>query len=189
MDLNSQIQKAQELRKVSIQNSFTNKEEILEKAKYFKREGTPGNYKYYYTEEEYKKAKGGKEGKVFRKTAEDQRLSLIEKLIKQGFSPEEARQKVGEVDRTKDAVAEKKEKDDTMKKNLTPSNVDKLPPDELKKLSIKGVYADSKGTFYGFRRDTQNRVVCSFRYDKATPSGMRNSTSGIYMTQSDIKFD
>lgn len=27
--------------------------------KYFKREGSPGNYKYYYTEEEYKKAKGG----------------------------------------------------------------------------------------------------------------------------------
>lgn len=32
--------------------------EVLEKAhKYFKREGTPGNYKYYYTETEYKEAK------------------------------------------------------------------------------------------------------------------------------------
>ena len=30
----------------------------LEKAKYFKREGSPGHYKYYYTEAEYKKAKG-----------------------------------------------------------------------------------------------------------------------------------
>ncbi len=35
--------------------------DLLEKAmghKYFKREGAPGNYKYYYTEEEYKQAKG-----------------------------------------------------------------------------------------------------------------------------------
>ncbi|MFA5704658.1 MAG: hypothetical protein WC982_14235, partial [Advenella sp.] len=35
--------------------------DLLEKAmghKYFKREGSPGNYKYYYTEEQYKKAKG-----------------------------------------------------------------------------------------------------------------------------------
>lgn len=33
----------------------------IEKAaghKYYKREGTPGNYKYYYTEEQYRKAKG-----------------------------------------------------------------------------------------------------------------------------------
>jgi len=36
--------------------------DLLEKAhKYFKREGVPGNYKYYYTEAEYKEAKGSKE--------------------------------------------------------------------------------------------------------------------------------
>ena len=29
----------------------------LEKAKYYKREGTPGNYKYYYTKEEWGKSK------------------------------------------------------------------------------------------------------------------------------------
>lgn len=44
--------------------------EELEKAighKYFKREGTPGNYKYYYTEEQYKKEKAGeKSGEVVR---------------------------------------------------------------------------------------------------------------------------
>lgn len=28
--------------------------------KYYRREGTPGNYRYYYTEAEYKQAKGGK---------------------------------------------------------------------------------------------------------------------------------
>lgn len=44
--------------------------DILEKGinhKYFKREGTPGNYKYYYTEEQYKKEKAGeKSGEVVR---------------------------------------------------------------------------------------------------------------------------
>ncbi|MFA5704659.1 MAG: hypothetical protein WC982_14240 [Advenella sp.] len=42
--------------------------DLLEKGhKYYKREGTPGNYKYYYTEEQYNKEKGkktdGKENK------------------------------------------------------------------------------------------------------------------------------
>ena len=38
---------------------------VLSKArvtKYYKREGSPGNYKYYYTKDEYDKAKGGKTG-------------------------------------------------------------------------------------------------------------------------------
>lgn len=42
-------------------------EDMLEKAighKYFKREGSPGKYKYYYTEAQYKKEKGEKGGKV-----------------------------------------------------------------------------------------------------------------------------
>ena len=37
-----------------------NSGEYFEKAKYFKREGTQGNYKYYYTEDQYKKEKGNK---------------------------------------------------------------------------------------------------------------------------------
>jgi hypothetical protein len=41
--------------------------ETIEKArqaKYFKREGTPGNYKYYYTKEEYNRAKGGQQTEI-----------------------------------------------------------------------------------------------------------------------------
>lgn len=40
--------------------------DLLEKSmghKYFKREGSPGHYKYYYTEEEYDKEKGVKDKK------------------------------------------------------------------------------------------------------------------------------
>lgn len=32
--------------------------------KYYKREGAPGNYKYYYTEQEYKEAKGGENKEI-----------------------------------------------------------------------------------------------------------------------------
>ena len=53
----------------AVEIDFKNLDIILEKArphKYYKREGSPGNYKYYYTKEEYekekKKVEGGKEG-------------------------------------------------------------------------------------------------------------------------------
>lgn len=49
------------------ENSFKELDNLIEKAgnhKYFKREGSPGNYKYYYTEEEYRQAKGEKKGDV-----------------------------------------------------------------------------------------------------------------------------
>lgn len=43
-----------------IEQNFTSLDEILKARahKYFKREGAPGSYKYYYTEAEYKEAKG-----------------------------------------------------------------------------------------------------------------------------------
>jgi hypothetical protein len=46
----------QEIRKSIISETFNQPD--LEKAKYFKREGSPGNYKYYYTKEEYESTKG-----------------------------------------------------------------------------------------------------------------------------------
>jgi len=45
------------------EQAFEQLDNLLEKAmshKYFRREGTPGNYRYYYTEEEYKQAKNQK---------------------------------------------------------------------------------------------------------------------------------
>lgn len=77
------------LRGSDIQKSITHK--------YFKREGTPGNYRYYYTEDQYKQAKSGvdkfeigdivriKDGFVSKKT--DPLVGLDLKIIKkpQGF--------------------------------------------------------------------------------------------------------
>lgn len=52
--------------------------DILEKGinhKYYKREGTPGNYKYYYTEEEYKKAKNPHDSRF--KFQKDTKVSFV----------------------------------------------------------------------------------------------------------------
>lgn len=49
----------------TVEIDFKNLDAILEKArphKYYKREGSPGNYKYYYTKEEYEKEKKGNSG-------------------------------------------------------------------------------------------------------------------------------
>jgi hypothetical protein len=61
-------------------SAFNELDELI-KAKYYKREGTPGNYKYYYTEEQYKKAKGEKQDKE--KTNNDiKQKKLKEKIEK-----------------------------------------------------------------------------------------------------------
>lgn len=72
----------------AVEIDFKNLDVILEKArphKYYRREGSPGNYKYYYTKEEYeqekKKVEGGKEGlrinESQRKTVENKPVGSI----------------------------------------------------------------------------------------------------------------
>ena len=51
---------------LTVEQAFEQLDNVIQKSaphKYFKREGVPGNYKYYYTEEEYNKAKGTKDKK------------------------------------------------------------------------------------------------------------------------------
>lgn len=48
-----------QLKVESIEKSVEADLEKARQTKYFKREGAPGHYKYYYTEAEYKQAKGG----------------------------------------------------------------------------------------------------------------------------------
>lgn len=69
----------------AVEIDFKNLDVILEKArphKYYRREGSPGNYKYYYTKEEYEKEKkgssGGKEGL---RTNESQRKTVENKPV------------------------------------------------------------------------------------------------------------
>lgn len=48
---------------LTVEQAFEQLDNVIQKSaphKYFKREGTPGNYKYYYTEDEYNKEKEAK---------------------------------------------------------------------------------------------------------------------------------
>lgn len=57
-----------------VEVDFKNLDAILEKArphKYYKREGSPGNYKYYYTKEQYEKEKGSGGDKGFSEKLSD----------------------------------------------------------------------------------------------------------------------
>lgn len=49
------------INELETEEAFEQLDSLIEKGhKYYKREGTPGNYKYYYTEQEYREAKSGK---------------------------------------------------------------------------------------------------------------------------------
>lgn len=64
MNLQQEIEEFNKSQREHIEKSIaTPIEDAIEKAqshKYFKREGTPGNYKYYYTEADYKAGKSNK---------------------------------------------------------------------------------------------------------------------------------
>lgn len=55
--------KSEKLTEKEAENAALYLDSVIKKArnvKYYKREGTPGNYKYYYTKEQYENKKGGK---------------------------------------------------------------------------------------------------------------------------------
>ena len=59
----------------------------------------------------------------------------------------------------------------------------KMSKDELKdvygELEVKGEYHGNKGTFHHFKRTAMGEVVCSFRTDDSTPSGLKRNTQAI----------
>lgn len=68
----------------TVEAAFKNLDILIEKSgnhKYFKREGSPGNYKYYYTKEEYDKAHGKKETIKISSAYGDSKFSTRERAI------------------------------------------------------------------------------------------------------------
>lgn len=64
---------------LTVEQAFEQLDNVIQKSathKYFKREGVPGNYKYYYTEAEYRAAKGKKPED---RPSEDRPSEVIEK--------------------------------------------------------------------------------------------------------------
>ena len=66
----------------------------------------------------------------------------------------------------------------------------KMSKDELKdvygELEVKGEYHGNKGTFHHFKRTSIGEVVCSFRTDDSTPSGLKRNTQGIKVKNLDF---
>ena len=66
----------------------------------------------------------------------------------------------------------------------------KMSKDELKdvygELEVKGEYQGNKGTFHHFKRTAIGDVVCSFRTDDTTPSGLKRNTQGIKVKNLDF---
>jgi len=76
------------------------------------------------------------------------------------------------------------------KKEPFRSEILKMSKDELKdvygELEVKGEYHGNKGTFHHFKRTAIGDVVCSFRTDDTTPSGLRRNTQGIKVKNLDF---
>ena len=79
------------------------------------------------------------------------------------------------------------------KKKPSKSEILKMSKDELKdvygELEVKGEYLRKKGTFHNFKRTAIGDVVCSFRTDDTTPSGLKRNTIGIKVKMDDVKFN
>ena len=69
------------------------------------------------------------------------------------------------------------------KKKPSKSEILKMSKDELKdvygELEVKGEYQGNKGTFHHFKITSMGDVVCSFRTDDSTPSGLKRNTQAI----------
>lgn len=76
------------------------------------------------------------------------------------------------------------------KKEPFRSAILKMSKDELKdvygELEVKGEYHGNKGTFHHFKRTAIGDVVCSFRTDDTTPSGLKRNTQGIKVKNLDF---
>ena len=76
------------------------------------------------------------------------------------------------------------------KKKPSKSEILKMSKDELKdvygELEVKGEYHGNKGTFHNFKRTAIGDVVCSFRTDDTTPSGLRKNTQAIKVKNLDF---
>ena len=78
------------------------------------------------------------------------------------------------------------------KKKPSKSEILKMTKEELKdvygKLEVKGEYLNpkNKGTFHNFKRTAIGDVVCSFRTDDTTPSGLKRNTQAVKVKNLDF---
>jgi hypothetical protein len=54
---------------------------------------------------------------------------------------------------------------------------------------IKGTFLKEKGEFFNFKKDTNNNVTCSFKYEEYNEERLKKYKKGIRIKQNDIRFD
>jgi hypothetical protein len=54
---------------------------------------------------------------------------------------------------------------------------------------IKGTFLKEKGEFFNFKKDTNNNVTCSFKYEEYNEERLKKYKKGIRIKQYDIRFD
>jgi hypothetical protein len=73
------------------------------------------------------------------------------------------------------------------KKKIMDMSQDELN-DVYGELEVKGKYLGTKGTFHHFKK-VRNEVICSFRADETTPTGLKRNTQAIKVKSDDVKFN
>lgn len=63
-----------------------------------------------------------------------------------------------------------------------------MSDNELDDLKIKGKYLGKNGEFFNFKKNRFKDIVCSFRTDDNTPSGLRKSYRNLKVNSDDVKF-
>jgi hypothetical protein len=67
----------------------------------------------------------------------------------------------------------------------------KMSDEDLKSqygvLNVKGEYGGKKGTFHHFKK-VMGKIVCSFRTDESTPSGLKKNIQALKVNDPLVKF-
>jgi hypothetical protein len=74
------------------------------------------------------------------------------------------------------------------KNSTSKSEILKMSDNELEDLKVKGKYLGKKGEFFNFKKNRFGDVVCGFRTDDETPSGLKKSYRNVKVKSDDVQF-
>ena len=142
----------------SLDNAFQDEIEKALNHKYFKREGTPGNYKYYYTEAEYKEAKGIKPDTHTKvnKTINNDFIDRVQPTIDEIVDKAEKSHNENSKNLSRFSKYDRELLDLTLKQDIVKSlAVYTEPTDKLKKFNINGSVSGQITIFAEIERDNK----------------------------------
>ncbi|MFA5634228.1 MAG: hypothetical protein WC973_03700, partial [Candidatus Dojkabacteria bacterium] len=170
---------------LTTEQAFEQLDNLLEKGhKYYKREGGPGNYKYYYTEAEYKKKVGGKktEGISKESRSESKNIRVGQEVeIPSGLTtdPLHKQGESGKVVLTNEYITTVKFSDGSTGRYSTDifedvkSNKDKAQYDKEKGKKIEGKGTEGKGSSETIEKDGKKyKLQSNGKYLEVSKQGL-----------------